>query len=139
MASDVTLDLPMGKIGFAGTARGADDAPHSAFRIELPGRPLIYGEWVSIFLANGNDFSIAIASFGYASVANISNPHPNARLKFSQHEIAIIQELIEALFINENARSGIVPFSSSKGKFLRQIFYRADWIWRTPHPADMVH
>ena len=65
MNSLPTLNLPTGKIGFASMIRGSDEEPRDAFRVELPDRPTMFGEWRAKFADNGNDFNVEIVGFGY--------------------------------------------------------------------------
>ena len=60
MNSLPTLNLPTGKIGFASMIRGWDEEPRDAFRVELPDRPTMFGEWRAKFADNGNDFNVEI-------------------------------------------------------------------------------
>jgi hypothetical protein len=124
------LDLPAGKIRFAGGVRGVDEAGHDAFELSLSGAPALYGEWRPIFSENGNNFNVEIVNFGYTSRDNLGNPHPDARRKFSAHDVSSIRGLIEALFASEEARARVAPFSSKKNPrgYLGRVIFRPGWI-----------
>jgi hypothetical protein len=113
---------------FAGAVRGGDEAGHFVFELQIPTFPELYGEWNAIFEANKTDFGIEIVSFGYRIRENVGNPHPNARLKFSGEQRNIIQRLITALFSSAEAREGIPPFTSKKGRFSGRVEFRPGWI-----------
>ena len=131
MGSLVTLSFDNGKVGFASSVRGVDDAGHDMFRIELPQRPILYGEWRPKWAENHNDFDIEILRFGYVDAGNVGNNHPGARRTCSSQERAVIVELVCALFSSVEARAGIAPFTSKKATFLGHIHFVPGWIFET--------
>jgi hypothetical protein len=128
MSSLVTLNLPNGKIGFKSTVLGWDEEPRDAFRIELPDRPIVYGEWRSKFADNENDFDVEILSVGYLNVRHMGSALLVHRKKFSASEQSAVEQLIRALFADQTAIAGMVPFTSKKGRFLGAVIFVAGWI-----------
>ena len=104
MNSLVTLNFPTGKIGFGRTVRGWDEEPRNAFRVELPDRPMMYGEWRTKFADNGNDFDVEIIGFGYLRESHLGSAYPPHRKKFSAPERGVLEEMIRALFADKSAR-----------------------------------
>jgi hypothetical protein len=133
MSSRVSVSLPIGKIVFDGVVRGGDEEGHCVFKVELPNRRVIYGEWKPVFIKNGNEFNVEIVCVGYASKFNVGNPHPRARLYFSPAEISNMEYLIQALFANSEARMQVAPFRSTKGVFLGGISFMPGWICENIH------
>ena len=133
MNSFITLNLHAGKIGFAGSVRGGDEAGHEAFWIELPRRPLMYGEWKSAWTDERNGFNAEIISFGYLSKNNIGNRHPQARQQLSVEEIAAVRSLILSLFGNDQAREGVFPFSIRESAYLGDVVFLPGWV---AHPQS---
>jgi hypothetical protein len=131
MNSLLTLNFPTGKIGFASLVRGWDEEPRRAFRVEMPDRPKMYGEWRSKFEANENDFNVEIISVGYIKEGYLGSTHPVHRRKFSAPEQDALEGLIRALFADQSARAGIVPFSSKTGRFLGDVSFAPGWILRS--------
>jgi hypothetical protein len=131
MGSLVTLNLPTGKVGFKSTVLGWDEEPRDAFRVELPDRPTLYGEWRPKFADNENDFDVEIVGVGYANVGYVGSPLLAHRKKFSAREQSAIEELIRALFADQTARAAIVPFSSKTARFLGVVIFAPGWILRS--------
>lgn len=115
-------------IRFSAVGRTADEQNHDIYVAQLPDRPLLYGEWRSKFARNGNDFDIDVLDFGLIDPRDFGIPSPLRRLRLHRHERALVQELVLALFANEEARDRQWPFSSSKGRFLGQISFARNWI-----------
>jgi hypothetical protein len=128
MSSAFILSLPEGNIKFAGFPRGGDEYSHPAFEITLPNRPPIYGEWKTKFAANGNDFDVEIVSFGYSDAYNLGNPHPDARLPYSEQDVRTVERLVRDLFATPEARAGVPPFGTPKAVFLGAVTFRSEWI-----------
>ena len=128
MSSRKTLELPAGKIRFAGSVRGVDDAGHDAFELSVSGSQALYGEWTEIYSENGYDFEIEIVSFGYTYIENLGNTHPGARQKFGAHDVNSIRGLIEALFASEEARTGVPAFTSKDARYLGRVIFRPGWV-----------
>jgi hypothetical protein len=116
------------KISFSAVGRTADERNHDIYVTQLPGRPLLYGEWRARYARNGNDFDIDILDFGLIDPRDFGIPSPLRRLKLDRRERTSVQELVVALFANEEARNGVFPFSSSKGRFLGQVLFDSNWI-----------
>jgi hypothetical protein len=133
------MNFEHGEAGFAGPIRGGDEALHFVFELRLPSFPALYGEWRPKFEVNGNDFGVEIVSFGYVYRANVANPHPGARRRFSVEQQSIIQRLITALFSSAEAREGIAPFSSKKATFLGGVRFSPGWIILNGRLSWLLH
>jgi hypothetical protein len=131
MGSLPTLDFPNGRIGFASLVLGWDEEPRDAFRIELPGWPVTYGEWRPKFADNQNDFDVEIVSVGYINKGFLGSQLVNHRKKFSAQEQQVIEELVRNLFADRGARGDISPFSSKIGEFLGGVVFVPGWILRS--------
>ena len=125
-----TLDFAHGKIAFQGTVR-CDDEGVAEFRVELPGRKPMYGEWRPKFAEDGNDFDVEITTFGYGSKHNVRNPHPDARVRFTAQEQVAVQQLIRALFADESRRAEISLFKAKGARFLGGVSFLPSWIARS--------
>jgi hypothetical protein len=123
-----TVTVGDAKIRFAAVGRTADERNHEIYETKLPDRPLLYGEWRARYARNGNDFDIEILDFGFIDPHDFGIPSPLRRLRLDRRERSAVQELVLALFANEEARNRGWPFSSSKGRFLGQIFFASNWI-----------
>lgn len=129
MGSLLTLNFPTGNIGFASSVRGWDEEPRDAFRIELPNRPIMYGEWRTKFAdVDRDDFNIEIVSVGYVKKGHLGSSIPIHRKKFSASEQLAVEELIRALFADPNAKAGVAPFSTKKARFLGGVNFAPGWI-----------
>jgi hypothetical protein len=125
-----TLNSPHGKVAFQGTVR-CDDEGVNEFRVDLPERNPMYGEWRPKFAPNGNDFDVEIPTFGYGSKHNVRNPHPGARVRFTAQEQLAVEQLVRALFADEHRRIGIPPFTSKKARFLGGVSFLPGWVTRS--------
>jgi hypothetical protein len=117
-----------GAARFRGPVRGSDEWGHDVFELRLLSYPPLYGEFQPKWADNENDFDIEIVSFGFTDERNIANPNVGARRRCSLEQRRIIEGLIVALILSPEARTGISPFSSKKGRFLGYVFFRPDWI-----------
>jgi hypothetical protein len=122
------INFQDGAARFIGPVRGSDEWGHNAFELRLPSYPPLYGEFQPKWADNENDFDIEIVSFGFTDERNIANPNAGARRRFSLEQRSIIEGLIVALISSPEARTGISPFSSKKGRFLGHVYFRPDWI-----------
>ncbi len=122
----VTLAFPEGKIALEGMIRG-DDGPFRVFRVELPNRPALYGEWRPAYGESGFDFDIEIVSFGYGMKLSVGIPHPTARVQLSQKEKVIAQKLIETLFKDQKFTRKLSPFAVTGVCFNGGINFLHDW------------
>ena len=123
----VVLNIGRAKIRFGGAdGRPWDEQHHDLFAVQLPGQPLVYGEWREKWAKNGNDFDIEIIDFGLPD-ANMAGPDGNHQV-YALRDRAGIEDLIRRLFSSVEARSCIWPFSSEKGRFLGHIEFRTGWI-----------
>ena len=125
MATYKELRTEDGAIAFEGTVRHVQEYGACVFRIELPSRIALYGEWRPAYAVNGNDFDIVIVSFGYLDKETVSN---GSYLMFSEAERASAQRLIEALFRAEHLREKMFPFTVAKAKFLGGVSYAPGWV-----------
>ena len=66
------LDLPGGRARFCGGLRGADQAGHEAFALELDGQ-VAYGEIRKAWTAEDR-FDLEVVSFGHRALENIGMP-----------------------------------------------------------------
>jgi hypothetical protein len=99
-------------------------------RIDLPGRPHLYGEYRQRFADNHNDFDIEIVSFGLTDPRNAGIPQPS-RLRLSAQERAAAEQLIRVLFCSAEAaavREGMSAFSLQQSTFLGGIHFLPGWI-----------
>jgi hypothetical protein len=131
MNSQVTLNLPAGKIGFASSVLGWDEEPCDAFRVELQDLPTMYGEWRAKFADNENDFNVEIVSIGYVNKRHLRSPYPAHRKRFSAQQGNAVEELIHSLFADEAAKAGLAPFASQKARFLGDVSFIPGWILRS--------
>jgi hypothetical protein len=130
MNSLPTLNFPTGKIGFASTVRGWDEEPRDAFRVELPDRPTMFGEWRAKFADNGNDFNVEIVSFGYLRESHLGSAHLLHRKEFFAPERDVVERLIRALFADESPKTGAALFATKKARFLGAVNFMPGWILR---------
>lgn len=124
----VILTLGDCKIRFAGVARTWDERAHELFAVQLPGRPLLYGEWQPRFAKNGDDFDIEIVFFGLIDPGDAGMPLPARRVTVDPSERLKVETLVRSFFLNPDARARAFPFSSRRGKFLGRIDFLSDWI-----------
>jgi hypothetical protein len=123
----VVLNIGRAKMRFGGASgRPWDEQNHELFAVQLPDQPLVYGEWRQKWAKNGNDFDIEIIDFGLLD-ANMAGPDGNHQV-YAPRDNAVVEDLVRRLFSSVEARSGIWPFSSRKGRFLGRIEFLAGWI-----------
>jgi hypothetical protein len=120
-----------GKACFEGSVLG-DLGGHDIFMVQTKNGKELYGEWISVFESNRSDFKIEIVSYGFSKdqfgLLNIENLA--TRTTVENNEILIIKNLIVTLFLNEEARKGILPFTlmSRGAKFLGNVDFRRRWV-----------
>jgi hypothetical protein len=124
----VTVVVGDSKIRFAAVGRTWDERDHDLFAVQLPGRPLLYGEWRPKFAKNGDDFDVEIVFFGLIDGRDAGIPLPARRVTVSRAERLVVEKLVLSLFSSVDAKARIFPFSSKRGKFLGQIDFLPDWI-----------
>lgn len=121
------LNLPNGSIAFVGSVR-VDDGGADEFRIELPERNPLFGEWRPKWAQNEHDFDIEILSFGFGSKYNVRNPNQGAKNKLSSSEADIALSLIAQLFADTERRSHFPPFTSKNAHFTGKVNFLPGWI-----------
>jgi hypothetical protein len=95
----VTLSLDGGKIRFGESGRAWDERGHDMVVVQLPSQPLMVG-----------------------------SPDPKNRRTVTTSERLTIKELVRALFANAEAKAGVSPFTSRKGKFLGHAHFLPGWV-----------
>lgn len=122
-----TVAVRTGKVRLAGTDRGADELPRDAFIAQLPGRPVLIGEWRKRWAENGNDFDVEVVSFGYSQYEALGIAA--IQLEFTAEERTLVKDLVRALFLNPLARQMHSSFRPErKGRFLGNVCFLPGWI-----------
>jgi hypothetical protein len=96
--------------------------------VQLPSQPLMFGEWRPRWAANQNDFDVDIVTFGFPRAFIVGSPDPKNNRTVTTSERWTIKELVRALFANAEAKAGVSPFTSRKGKFLGHAHFLPGWL-----------
>lgn len=122
------VDLPGGRARFSGGVRGADEAGHDTFAVELDGRTY-YGEVRRLFLSNGNDFNLEILSFGWPGQEWIGMPMPGLCHPLSEGELetarTLIVGLVQAAQSFDEKPGPLVEYPDAR--FMGRVVFRQDW------------
>jgi prophage regulatory protein len=94
---NVVMAFDDSKIAFGFSGRAWDEVNHKLVVVQLPDRPIIYGEWSARYLPNGNDFNAEVSTFGYRDGYLAGSTNPSDRLTFSGAEKEKIENLIRRL------------------------------------------
>ena len=124
----VTLSLGGGKICFGESGRAWDERGHDMEVVQLPSQSLMFAEWRPRWAANQNDFDVDIVTFGFPRAFIVGSPDPKNRRTVTTSERLTIEELVRALFANAEAKAGVSPFTSRKGKFLGHVHFLPGWV-----------
>ena len=116
------IEFEDGRARFSGNIRALDEG-RSLFSVQLPESPEYYGEFFVADDAQAGGIVAEVYSFGYGGKYNVGNPHPNARVAFSDPEAAVIERLIRNLF----KKGGELPFPLSPS-FGGSVTFRDGWI-----------
>ena len=124
----VTVTVGESKIRFADVGRAWDEKNHDLFAVQLPNRPLLFGEWRPMFAANGDDFDVEIVFFGLVDRRDAGMLLPARRVVVDQAERVVVEKLVRSLISNAEAKAQTWPFNSSRARFLGRIEFLPDWI-----------
>jgi len=123
-----TVTVGNGKIRFADVGRTWDERNHDLFAVQLPARPLLYGEWRPKFAKNGDDFDVEVVFFGLIDPRDAGLPLPARRIAVNRDERLVVEKLIQSLISSADARAQRWPFNSRRAKFMGRIDFLEDWI-----------
>jgi hypothetical protein len=124
----VTLAFDTGKIRFGLSGRAWDEVGHDMFAVQLPNRPLLYGEWRQKWADNRNDFDAEVVDFGLFDRGNAGSPHPNHRQALTRRERTVVEDLVRKLFASTEAKKGVSNFSVRGSTFLGHVYFLPGWI-----------
>lgn len=125
--------LPSGRARFAGNIRGWDETGHDTFAVDVGGRE-VFGELKETFTADGNDFGVAIVSFGYLDRSDVGLPITPEKADVEAVDASAIPSIKEV--IRELVDSGVshAPPSFLKqyanSRFTGQVAFSPGWIAR---------
>lgn len=124
------LDLPGGRARFCGGLRGADQAGHEAFAIELDGK-VAYGEIRKAWTSDDR-FDLEVVSFGHGVLGNIGMPVDAGSplvLEFTADQLraveGLIAELVQAFL--ERPQRPFVMNMDSPDEFSGTIRFARGW------------
>ena len=88
------IDLPQGRVRYAGGMRGRDEPSIETFAVELRGA-VYYGEIREVFPPEENEYSIEVVSFGWIKHDWSGNePDPEHCASFTPNDLSDIQSLL---------------------------------------------
>jgi hypothetical protein len=115
------------RIGFGGRLSGADEKPHSLFKIERTEGPVLYGEYVFAVAEDRNHFNVETGPFGYIDRYCAGLVGPSIQQHFSAEECSTLEQLIRAFFSTPGVfDKSFIP----RELFLGGISFRPNWIIR---------
>ncbi|SEW03961.1 hypothetical protein [Luteibacter sp. 329MFSha] len=124
------IDLPQGRVRYAGGKRGRDEPPIETFAAEIFGS-IYYGEVRAVFLADGNNFNVEIVSFGWLKHDWFgTDPDPRYCAAFTLRELGEVQSLLGQM-ISAWCLLDERPFvidESAQSRFMGDILFRNGWV-----------
>ncbi|MDR6936296.1 hypothetical protein [Luteibacter sp. 3190] len=123
------IDLPQGRIRYAGGRRGRDESPMQTFAEEVRGRTY-YGEIRKSFLPDRHTYNLEVVSFGWTNHDWLgAEPDPRYCAAFSSIELLEVQQLIlqavPAWLALEDRPSVLTEYVDSR--FAGEIVFRDGW------------
>lgn len=122
----------------AGSVRGGDDDRHDIFKIERPGHPPLYGDYIYVFPDQGDDFNVEIGVFGYLDMYAVGDLDPRYRQRLSPGEASTVEQLIRSYFLSDPpiyAKRFLMPPS----RFLGGVSFRPNWLLLEQSEHESVH
>ncbi|GLQ99386.1 hypothetical protein [Dyella mobilis] len=122
------VDFEDGRARFSGGIRGWDELGHETFCVELNGDPR-YGEAVTVFEQEGDNFGLEIISFGYHSTGYVGMP-ASTRAPFSAVDIEKIKSMVTRL-ADIVSQCDHPPFVLSRGitsRYTGKVVFQDGWI-----------
>lgn len=125
------VGFPEGRARFCGGVRGADQAGHEAFALEIGGK-IHYGEISSVW-ADDRHFNLRVDSFGYSSTESIGMPLRVSSPfvgKFSLADVGVIRTLVLKLvhtFWKRTERPFVMEMDD-EDEFLGQVEFKEGWV-----------
>lgn len=114
-----------GRAKFNGLVRGADEAGHNTFAVQLLNRNIYYGEFRPCFEQDKNHFNIEILGFGYVSENDVGIANPDVKSMFNHSEERALERVITSLMLRDVKKPS--PFNHPEA-FLGKIFFRQGWL-----------
>ncbi|GLQ99384.1 hypothetical protein [Dyella mobilis] len=127
------VDFEDGRARFSGGIRGWDELRHETFCVELNGESR-YGEAITVFEQEGDNFGLEIISFGYRLAGDAGMP-ASSRDPVSVVDIEKIKVMVAQL-IDIVAQCDHPPFVLSRGitsRFTGKVAFQDGWINTTAH------
>lgn len=123
--------FPEGRARFCGGVRGADQAGHEAFAVEIGDRTH-YGEISSVW-PDERHFNLRVDSFGFSSVDQLGMPLSASSPfieKFCPADVALIQSLIMKLVQTFQRRTErpFVMEMDDEDEFLGKVEFKERWV-----------
>ncbi len=124
------MQFAEGRARFAGGVRGVDERGHETFAVEVDGVEY-FGEIVSAFLPNDNDYNIEVVSFGFADEGFAGEElRPGIALVLSEAQVATVAGIIRQLIV-EGARMDDPPHllvQYPNARFMGGVLFRDGWV-----------
>jgi hypothetical protein len=120
------VEFPEGRARFSGGIRGWDDLRHETFCVEVDGREL-FGEIVSVFAENRNNYNLEIISFGYKEDGDVGLDI-SACVALTKEQTQRVANLVRKL-IAVVSKIDTPPsiLSNAKELFLGDVILKNDW------------
>lgn len=133
------VEFPEGRARFSGGVRGADQAGHETFALELHGK-IYYGE-ISAVWADQSHFNLRVDSFGHLTTENVGMPLTMGSPfieNFPAKEIDLIQSLVVGLVKTfwKRAERPFVMEMDHEDQFLGKVEFKDGWVQVTNESGD---
>ena len=122
--------LPSGRARFSGSIRGWDEAGHDTFAVDVGGNE-IFGELKPTFDAGGDDFGVAVVSFGYLDRLDVAIPFApgaNSIEAIEVHVLDAVKRTIIELVVSgvaEGTPSFLKQYPNSR--FIGNVIFQPGW------------
>lgn len=123
------IDLPQGRIRYAGASRGRDETPIQTFAVELGGQTY-YGQIDDVLSRDQRSYRLEVVSFGWLEKEwSGTSPDPRRCAAFAAGELEQIQILLSqavTVWCGLEERPSFL-FRSTKASFSGEITFRCGW------------
>ncbi|RYH37457.1 MAG: hypothetical protein EON54_19255 [Alcaligenaceae bacterium] len=129
------INLPQGRVRYAGGAEGRDEPPIETFAIEWQGK-VRYGEIRKAFLSDRHDYNLEVISFGWVEQEwHGSTPDPDQCSTLFASDVEAVQTLLcEAVQVWRTFSTR--PFFLTEypnSRFQGDVLFRDGWALTTTH------
>lgn len=125
------IEFPEGRARFCGGVRGADQAGHETFAVEIAGESY-YGEISSVW-PDDSHFNLRIDSFGHSRMENVGMPIREGNPfieKFLSADVELIKSLVLKLIQSfwRRAERPFVMEMDDVDEFLGKVEFAQGWV-----------